>query len=120
MSLPLQIYSYSACGTCKKALNWLNKNNIEYELIDIVKNPPSEKLLTKAIDSLGNQKNLFNTRGQSYRAIGAEVIKSMDRKDAIATLANDGKLIKRPFVVTSSEDFLLGFNEDIWSQALLN
>ena len=120
MSIPLKVYSYSACGTCKKALNWLNENNIQYELIDIVKDPPSQKLLSKAMDSLSDKKKLFNTHGKSYRELGAEVVKSLDKKDAIKELANDGKLIKRPFVVTPSEEFLIGFNELDWSKAILN
>ena len=31
----LKVYCYSRCTTCKKALKWLDENNIAYTLIDI-------------------------------------------------------------------------------------
>ena len=60
MNLPLTIYSYSKCSTCRKALNWLGENNLEYELIDIVQNPPTKELLVEAAKQLENRKKLFN------------------------------------------------------------
>ena len=120
MGLSLIVYSFSACGTCKKGLNWLNKNNIQYELIDIVANPPDRETIAKAIESVGDKKFLFNSRGQSYSKLGAEVVKAMSKEEAIQELASDGKLIKRPFLKTSSGQFLLGFNEREWSETLLN
>ena len=37
MSALVQIYSYSRCSTCRKALSWLEAHNIDYKLIDIVR-----------------------------------------------------------------------------------
>ncbi len=120
MSFPLRVFSYSACSTCKKALNWLDKNNIKYELIDIVKSPPQKDAITKAISSLGDKKYLFNTRGKSYRDIGSEVVRSMTNHQAIEALSSDGKLIKRPFVITSEDRIILGFNENDWEDFFLS
>ncbi len=114
MTIEVKIYSYSACSTCRKALNWLSNNRIEYELIDIVKSPPDKLTLSKALNSCGDKKYLFNTRGQSYRKLGADFFKVMDNDQAIHALANDGKLIKRPLLITSNEGFLLGFNQTVW------
>ncbi|MCR4610947.1 MAG: arsenate reductase family protein, partial [Lachnospiraceae bacterium] len=41
------VYCYSRCSTCKKALKWLDDNNIEYKLIDIKEDNPDEKTLRK-------------------------------------------------------------------------
>ena len=38
--------------------------------------------------------------------------------DAIAALATDGKLIKRPFVEVNSSTYLTGFKPDLWESAL--
>jgi arsenate reductase len=61
---------------------------------------------------------LFNTSGQSYRALGAERVKAMDDEQALAALAADGRLIKRPFLVTSGGTILTGFKDPEWSKTL--
>ena len=52
------VYCYSRCTTCLKALQWLDKNGIAYELIDIRANHPDEETLRKyyAITALGLQR----------------------------------------------------------------
>ncbi len=116
----IRIFSYSSCSTCRKALKWLDGFNIEYELNDIVKDPPSKELLALAIQKFGDKKFLFNTRGISYRNLGAEFVKKMNNDKAIEALNHDGKLIKRPFLVTSSGEILLGFSESNWAKLLLS
>ncbi len=117
MSLSICIYSYSSCSTCRKALSWLSENDIQYDLIDIVQNPPSKDILRKAIENLGNRKLLFNTSGLSYRKLGATVIKSMSDEEVLDALSSDGKLIKRPFLVAGNgKKFLTGFKLDLWEQ----
>ena len=81
--------------------------------------PPSKEELLRAFDRLARRQLLFNTSGQSYRALGAEVVKAMSDDDAMAALATDGRLIKRPFVALPSGDFLVGFKPVDWHQALL-
>ncbi len=111
----LVVFSYARCSTCRKALNWLDQRNIEYELKDIVENPPDLKQLSSAIDFLESRKLLFNTSGLSYRSIGADKIKSMSDKEVLKLLALDGKLIKRPFVSSKdSNKILVGFKLDVW------
>ena len=81
--------------------------------------PPSKDELLRAFDRLERRQLLFNTSGQSYRALGAEVVKAMSDDDALAALAVDGRLIKRPFVALPSGEFLVGFKPEDWNQALL-
>ena len=84
--------------------------------------PPSKDELLRAFDRLERRQFLFNTSGQSYRALGAEVVKAMSDDDALAALAAlavDGRLIKRPFVALPNGDFLVGFKPQDWNQALL-
>ncbi len=114
MSSSIKIYSYYRCSTCRKALSWLEGKNIAYELLDIIETPPSEQMLKTAAAELGSRKPLFNTSGKSYRAIGSAVIKSMSDKDAFEALASDGKLIKRPFLITSDQKVLVGFKVEAW------
>ena len=115
----IKVYSYSRCSTCRKALAWLDANNLAYEVIDITTAPPSKEVLSLAFERLDLRQRLFNTSGQSYRALGAAVVKAMNDDDALAALAADGRLIKRPLVALPSGDFLVGFKPEDWNQALL-
>ena len=81
-----------------------------------MKNPPSKKIIEKAIDQLDNRKLIFNTSGLSYRSLGAKVVNSMSDIEAIEALANDGKLIKRPFLITKDEKILVGFKPELWAE----
>ena len=119
---PLRVYSYAACGTCRKALHWLAQQGFSVEvgnleLLDITKTPPSLPELRQAFDSLG-RKRLFNTSGQSYRALGAAAVAAMNDDQALAALAADGKLIKRPFAISATGQALVGFKPEEWNAAL--
>lgn len=113
-----RVYSYPACSTCRKALAWLRERDIAVEVIDITREPPSTEELAGALLQLGRAR-LFNTSGQSYRALGAAVVKSLTDDQAIAALAADGKLIKRPFLVLPDGRSLTGFAVQEW-QGLLD
>ncbi|MDG2192830.1 MAG: arsenate reductase family protein [Synechococcus sp. cluster2_bin.209] len=118
MAEPLQVYSYNRCSTCRKALAWLTDQGIAHDVHDIVENPPSRNDLDAAFAYLGDRKLLFNTSGQSYRALGSAVVKAMSDSEALAALAKDGKLIKRPFVKRSDGSFLVGFKPEVWASGL--
>ena len=118
MTSEIRVYSYSSCTTCKKALKWLNEHKIAFKLIDIALSPPKKEILIDAISQLGDRKKIFNTSGLSYRKLGASFVKAMSDSEAIAALAADGKLIKRPFLITSKGEILVGFKPDIWSETL--
>ena len=79
-------YSYLKCSTCRKAAKWLDKKNFEYQLIDIVKEPPLLKYLNLDIDSLS-------------------------REEIFQLFLSDGILIKRPFLVYEEKKVILGFSE---------
>lgn len=113
-----RIYSYGPCGTCRKALAWLQQQQISAELIDISQTPPSRELLTAALSQLGSRSCLFNTSGQSYRSLGAELVRSMDDAAALDALANDGKLIKRPLLITAEGRITTGFRVEEWLELL--
>lgn len=113
------MYSYAGCGTCRKALSWLQDQGLEVEQIDIINSPPSTAELAEALRQLGSRSRLFNTSGLSYRALGAERIKAMDDQEALAALAADGKLIKRPFLVSADGRITTGFRPQEWQPLLM-
>ncbi len=114
----LRLFSYSKCSTCRKALQWLAAHGIVPVVVDITTCPPSAAELAHAWDRLGEARRLFNTSGQSYRALGAAAVKAMTRDEAIAALAADGRLIRRPFLITPDGEVLTGFDPVQWARRL--
>ena len=104
-------YSYPKCSTCRKASKWLDQNNINYQFIDIVKEPPSKKFLELALIQFSfDKKKIFNTRGKSFKSIDVDIL-DLTNEEIIELLSNDGKLIKRPFLIINENRLILGFNE---------
>ena len=122
--LPLKVYAYGRCSTCRKALAWLAQQGLSagpgLELIEITTSPPSGQSLAQALAALGQIKRLFNTSGQSYRALGAAAVAAMGQDEALQALAADGKLIKRPLVITARGEVLVGFKPEEWTAVLLD
>lgn len=111
----IRIFEYNKCSTCKKALKYLDTKGVSYEKFDIVKNPPSPAELKKMLQYLkatgGGLQNLFNTSGVQYRELKmSEKLKNgLTEAEAIRILSENGKLIKRPFILTD-ENGRVGFN----------
>jgi arsenate reductase len=113
------VYHYPNCSTCKKALKWLDAHGVEQERIDIVASPPSESTLRRIWKASGLPiAKLFNTSGQSYRQGGfKEKLPAMTEAEALAALAADGKLIKRP-LVDGGTFAIVGFDEARFTREL--
>ena len=115
----MKIYQYPKCGTCKKALKWLDGRGVSYDSIDITEKPPTKAELKKMLAHYdGEIRRLFNTSGQLYREFEIKnKLPSMSVVDAIDLLSQHGKLIKRPFLLTNDSG-RVGFKEDEWIAAL--
>ena len=104
-------YSFLKCSTCRKAAKWLDEQNIEYQLIDIVKNPPLFRYLNLAFEQHSSDlKGIFNTRGKAFKSINLDIY-VLSKEEIIQLLLSDGKLIKRPFLVYEEIKIILGFKE---------
>jgi arsenate reductase len=117
--MPTHVYQYPKCSTCRKALKWLDAHGVKYESTDLVLSPISSAKLKDLHKRSGLPlSRFFNTSGDSYRTGGfKDLLKKMNDSDAIAALAKDGKLVKRP-IVDTGEAVLVGFTEDAYANAL--
>ena len=104
-------YSYLKCSTCRKAANWLKSKDFEFQLIDIVKEPPLVNYLNLALKQFSDdKKRIFNTRGKAFKTLNLDIY-GLSREEIIKLLLSNGKLIKRPFLIYAGEKVILGFNE---------
>ncbi len=119
----IKVYQYSKCDTCRKALKFLNAKGVEYQCLPIVEQPPSKAELRQMLAFLkaggGGIKNLFNTSGVQYRELNiSDKFKAgMSESEAIDLLSGNGKLIKRPFLLTGS-DGRVGFKPEEWRKLI--
>ena len=111
-------YSYSKCSTCRKAEKWLKSKDFEFQLIDIVKEPPLVNYLNLALKQYpDDKKRIFNTRGKAFKTLNIDIY-GLSKEEIIQLLLSDGKLIKRPFLVYEEEKVILGFNEIEYAEQL--
>lgn len=115
----LTVYSYAKCSTCRDAAKWLHAHGVAFTEKPIYEQPPTVAELRRMLAMQGgNLRRLFNTSGIQYRERGlAEKLPTMSEADALALLASDGRLVKRPFVL-GDQIGLLGFAPDAWAVAL--
>ena len=127
-------YCYNRCSTCKKAIKYLKENiarnkNIELESKDIITEKPNLEEMSKIIETKYDKKisditrdeikSFFNTSGIVYRENNIkDKIKDLNNSidDILKILISDGKMIKRPLVITkdgiNKDKILLGFKEE--------
>lgn len=117
--MAIKVYSYSGCGTCRKALKWLDARKAPYTLLPIRQTPPSKAELSHVLAAYGGEvRKLFNTSGLDYKALNMkEKLPKLSADKALSMLAKNGNLVKRPFVVTQKGG-LVGFDEAVWAREL--
>jgi arsenate reductase len=114
--MTVRVYEYSKCSTCRKALKFLEGRKVAFTPVPIVETPPSMAELKAMLGYVG-LKRMFNTSGIQYRELGiSEKLKTMSEAEALALLAKNGKLIKRPFVLLKDRG-MTGFDEGEWKAA---
>ena len=116
----IQVYCYSKCSTCRKALQWVDAHGIEHQVIDIKADHPDEAALRRYYALSGLPlKRFFNTSGIPYRELGLSgKLPGLSEDEQLQLLASDGMLVKRPLLVGA--DFVLtGFKETEWAENLL-
>ena len=111
------VLSYAGCSTCKRALKWLAERGIDADVRAIVDAPPTAAELAQWIPrSERPVRKWLNTSGQSYRALGKATIDAASDDDLVTMLTKDGKLVKRPVLVTA-KGVLVGFDEAAYAKA---
>jgi arsenate reductase (glutaredoxin) len=105
----IQVYGIPTCGTCRKALQWLDTQQIGYEFINTKEQPPSSEQIASWVKILGN-KSMRNTSGQSYRAI-SETKDNWNDAEWVDAFSNDVMLLKRPIFVKDGVAIAVGFRD---------
>lgn len=126
----LRIYTLSNCDTCRAATKWLRAHALDFDERPIRQTPPTVVELRAALAANGGElRKLFNTSGRDYREqkLG-EKLDTLSVAAALALLAGNGNLVKRPFLIgdgSGNSDgsdkggvALMGFDAERWRAML--
>jgi Spx/MgsR family transcriptional regulator len=112
------VYGIKNCNTVKSAIEWLNKNKVEFEFHDYKKSGITTAQLSEWCKQVGWE-SLVNKRGTTWRQLDEAVQKKVtNEKSAIALMMEKTSVIKRPLIESSGKVVLLGFDEAIYKQQL--
>lgn len=117
--MKLRFYEYKNCDTCRRAKKFLEARGVAFEAIPIREQPPTRAELTRMLAVYGGEvRRLFNTSGGDYKAMQlAERLPKLSTDEALALLASNGNLVKRPFLLTDKGG-LVGFKQPEWEKLL--
>ena len=115
----IKIYTYKNCSTCKNATKWLTSQGLEFDEHAIRDTPPTKRELETMLAVYeGEIRKLFNTSGMDYRSLGLkDKLQNLKKQDAIQLLAENGNLVKRPFLLSNTFK-AVGFREADWATSL--
>lgn len=115
----LTFICYPKCGTCRKAREWLDENQIAYATRDIREYRPTFDELSAWHRTSGLPlRSFFNSSGLLYKSMELKNrLPAMSEEEMLALLSTDGMLVKRPLVI--GDGFVLvGFREAEWASRL--
>lgn len=112
------VYGIKNCNTVKSAIDWLNKNKVEFEFHDYKKSSITAEKLSAWSKQVGWEQ-LVNKRGTTWRQLPeANQKKVTNEKTAIALMLEKTSVIKRPLIEEKGNVILLGFEEAEFEKVL--
>lgn len=107
----MTLYGIKNCNTVKSAVDWLKKNNVEFEFHDYKKSGITADKLKDWSKQVGWE-SLVNKRGTTWRQLDEAVqSKITNERAAIELMKEKTSVIKRPLIEEKGKVILLGFDE---------
>jgi Spx/MgsR family transcriptional regulator len=114
----MTVYGIKNCNTVKSALEWLNKNKVEFEFHDYKKAGITATQLSAWCKQV-SWESLVNKRGTTWRQLSeADQKKIVNEKSAIALMIEKTSVIKRPLIEENGKVLLLGYDEVEYKKVL--
>lgn len=114
--MTITIYGIKNCDTMKKARAWLDAANMLYRFHDYRAEGIDAATIAGWAAQVGWEK-LLNRAGTTFRALPEANKIGLDEARALALMAANPTLIKRP-VLEADELLLVGFKPELYASAL--
>ena len=111
------LYGISNCDSVKKAKNWLETHNIDYQFHDFRKQGLDANTINQWLQSVSWDK-ILNKRSTSWRNLDPSIQQAVNETTIVDLLVENPTLIKRPVMVVN-DTITLGFNSDTY-QGIFN
>jgi len=111
------MFAIPNCDTVKKARNFLEAHQIDYEFIDFKKSPPTKAQIEAWSEFAGELP--VNTKGMTYRKY-KDSYEALNVPEKIEFIIANTSLIKRPVLVQNGKPIALGFNEEHYKTLVTN
>lgn len=105
----ITLYGIKNCDTVKKSRDWLAKNNIAYQFHDFRADGLAQEQVKTWIADLGLE-TLVNKRSTTWKELAEDTKASFNEKNAVAVIAENPTLIKRPLLDTGAGKYV-GFKD---------
>lgn len=105
----LHVIGIKNCNKIRDTRKWLEERNVDYEFVDVKKEPLSRDELKELVFKVGLDV-LVNKRGTTYRNLGLKD-KEVSDEEMIDLLMENQSMIKRP-VLVKEHAVLVGYDED--------
>lgn len=109
------MFAIPNCDTVKKARNFLEKHQIDYEFVDFKKSPPTKSHIETWSNYSGELP--INKNGMTYRKF-KDHYESLSTPQKIDFIIANTSLIKRPILVANGKTIAIGFNEQHYQEIL--
>ena len=106
----VKIFGIKNCDTMKKAMKWLDSNNIAFEFHDYTTEGVDDEWL-KTWCGLETLDTLLNTRGTTWRKLREDERSNVNEEKACELMKAYPSLVKRPVLVDCSGQVYVGFSE---------
>ena len=110
----IKIYGIPNCDTVRKAIKWLEANDIEHEFINYRKQPLTKTEINSWDKAIGWE-SFLNKRSTAWKPLDQSVKDSINKESALNLMMDKVTLIKRPVLVTNDNVFL-GFKPQMYQE----
>ncbi len=108
----LHVIGIKNCNKIRDTKNWLDEKGVEYEFVDVKKEPLSLEEIKELEFKVGLDV-LVNKKGMTYRNLGLKD-KEISTEEMLELLEQNQSMIKRP-VLIKDEAVLVGYDEDAFT-----
>ena len=106
------LYGLNNCDTCKKARNWLQRFDVEFQFIDYREHRIEASTLKQWSAQMGGWDALLNKASTTWRQLPETRKKPGSDPEWQLLLKEYPALIKRPVLVTSDQVVSVGFTDN--------
>ncbi len=113
----MNLYGLKNCDTCKKARKALDGADVRYAFHDVREEPPTKAQIGRWASAVGTDK-LLNKSSTTWRNLPDADKAGITEKKALALMAANPTLMKRPIIENGPTQVFVGWSKDVQDKVL--